>query len=57
MGLSDDDKLKVEKEYNHFFEELKTVSKMDHVTNWQAESELEDAKEFRRDVNLFLFGF
>jgi len=52
MGLSDDDKLKVEKEYNHFFEELKTVSKMDHVINWQEESELEDAKEFFEHISV-----
>lgn len=52
MGLSDDDKLKVEKEYNHFFEELKTVSKMDHVINWQEESELEDAKEFFEHISI-----
>ncbi len=52
MGLSDDDKLKVEKEYNHFFEELKTVSKMDHVINWQEESELEDAKNFFEHISI-----
>lgn len=52
MGLSADDKLKVEKEYNHFFEELKTVSKMDHVINWQEESELEDAKEFFEHISI-----
>ena len=52
MGLSDDDKLKVEKEYNHFFEELKTVIKMDHVINWQEESELEDAKEFFEHISI-----
>ena len=52
MGLSDDDKLKVEKEYNHFFEELKAVSKMDHVINWQEESELEDAKEFFEHISI-----
>ena len=52
IGLSDDDKLKVEKEYNHFFEELKTVSKMDHVINWQEESELEDAKEFFEHISI-----
>lgn len=52
MGLSDDDKLKIEKEYNNFFEELKTVSKMDHVINWQEESELEDAKEFFEHISI-----
>lgn len=52
MGLTDDDKLKVEKEYNHFFEELKTVSKMDHVINWQDESELTDAKDFFEHISI-----
>lgn len=51
-GLSDDDKLKIEKEYNHFFEELKSVSKMDHVINWQEESELKDAKEFFEHISI-----
>lgn len=52
MGLSDDDKVKVEKEYNHFFEELKNESKMDHVINWQEESELKDAKEFFEHISI-----
>lgn len=46
MGLTDDDKLKVEKEYNRFFEELKAIGKMDSIINWQDDSELEEAKEF-----------
>lgn len=52
MGLTDDDKLKVEKEYNHFFEELKSVSKMDSVINWQDDSELEEAKEFFSHISI-----
>lgn len=52
MGLSDDDKLKVEKEYNHFFEELKSVSKMEHVINWQEESDLKEAKEFFSHISI-----
>lgn len=51
-GLTDDDKLKVEKEYNHFFEELKSVSNMDSVINWQEESELADAKEFFSHISI-----
>ncbi len=51
-GLTDDDKLKVEKEYNHFFEELKSVSNMDSVINWQDESELADAKEFFSHISI-----
>jgi len=51
-GLTDDDKLKVEKEYTHFFEELKSVSNMDSVINWQDESELADAKEFFSHIRI-----
>lgn len=51
-GLTDEDKLKVEKEYNHFFEELKAVSNMDRVINWQDESELADAKEFFSHISI-----
>lgn len=52
MGLSDEGRLKVEKEYNHFFEELKSVSKMDKVINWQEESELKEAKEFFEHISI-----
>lgn len=52
MGLSDDDKIKVEKEYNHFFEQLKTVSKMDSVINWQDDSDIADAKEFFSHISV-----
>ena len=51
-GLTDDDKLKVEKEYNHFFKELKSISNMDSVINWQDESELADAKEFFSHISV-----
>lgn len=51
-GLTDEDKLMVEKEYNHFFEELKSVSNMDSVINWQDESELADAKEFFSHISI-----
>lgn len=52
MGLTDKDKLKVEKEYNHFFEQLKSISKMDKVINWQNESDLKEAKEFFSNINI-----
>lgn len=51
-GLKDDDKLKIEKGYNHFFEELKSVSHMDSVINWQDESELADANEFFSHIRI-----
>lgn len=52
MGLTNDDKLKVEKEYNHFFEELKNISKMEHIINWQEESELKEAKNFFEHISI-----
>lgn len=51
-GLTDGDKLKIEKGYNHFFDELKSVSHMDSVINWQDESELTDAKEFFSHIRI-----
>lgn len=52
MGLTDEDKLKVEKEYNYFFEQLRTISKMDQVINWQDESDLTEAKEFFSHISI-----
>lgn len=52
MGLTNDDKLKVEKEYNHFFEELKNISKMEHIINWQEESDLKEAKNFFEHISI-----
>lgn len=51
-GLTDEEKLKIEKEYSHFFEELKSVSKMESIFNWQDESELEEAKNFFEHINI-----
>ncbi|MEI3337931.1 MAG: AAA family ATPase [Clostridium sp.] len=51
-GLSNDDKLKVEQEYTRFFEELKTVSNMEDIINWQEESELKDAREFFSHISI-----
>lgn len=52
IGLTDEDKLKIEKGYNHFFEELKSVSRMDSVINWQDESELADASKFFSHIRI-----
>ena len=38
--LSDQDKLKIEKEYSHFFEALKEISDINDIINWQETSEL-----------------
>lgn len=45
-GLSDQDKLKIEKEYSHFFESLKEISDINDIINWQDTSELKEAKKF-----------
>lgn len=46
MKLDDEAKLKVEQEYRHFFEIIKTVSKMEEIINWQDNSEIKRAKDF-----------
>lgn len=40
--LSDQDKLKIEKEYSHFFEALKEISDINDIINWQETSELKN---------------
>ena len=51
-GLSNEDKMKVEKEYNHFFDELKSISRMDSIINWQEDSTLKDATEFFNHISI-----
>lgn len=50
--LSDQDKLKIEKEYSHFFEALKEISDINDIINWQETSELEGAKKFFSHINI-----
>lgn len=52
MGLTNNDKVQVEKEYNTFFKKLKTISKMESVINWQDNSDLKDAKEFFSHISV-----
>lgn len=51
-GLSNDDKLTIEKEYTNFFEKIKSVSKMDSLINWQEYTEIEDAKDFFTHISI-----
>ena len=51
-GLKNEDKLKVEKEYNNFFEQLKNISDIDKVFNWQDETELKEAKELFEHISI-----
>jgi len=50
--LSDQDKLKIEKEYSHFFETLKEISDINDIINWQETSELKGAKKFFSHINI-----
>lgn len=52
-GLTDEDKLKIEKEYNHFFSELKSITHMDNMLNWQEKDEFKDAKAFFSHISIF----
>lgn len=51
-GLSDQDKLKIEKEYSCFFESLKEISDINDIINWQETSEMKDAKKFFSYINI-----
>lgn len=51
-GLSDQDKLIIEKEYSHFFESLKEISDINDIINWQEISEMEEAKKFFSHINI-----
>jgi putative ATP-dependent endonuclease of the OLD family len=50
--LSEDDKIRVEKSYGHFFSELKEISNLEGIFNWQRHSGLENAKDFFEDITL-----
>lgn len=52
MGLSNDDKINVEKEYNNFFEKLKSISKIENMINWQENTKLKEAKEFFSHISV-----
>ena len=51
-GLSDQDKMIIEKEYSHFFESLKEISDINERINWQETSEMKDAKKFFSHINI-----
>lgn len=51
-GLDKSEKVTVEKEYNNFFDKLKSIIKMEEVINWQDETEIEDAKEFFSHISI-----
>lgn len=50
--LSKKQKVEIEKSYEKFFEDLKEISKIEGVFNWQEHSEIENAKDFFDKITL-----
>lgn len=50
--LGNEQKIKVEASYGKFFEDLKEISNLDGIFNWQENSDIENAKEFFEQISL-----
>ncbi|MGF9975495.1 ATP-dependent nuclease [Viridibacillus arvi] len=50
--LGNEQKIKVETSYGKFFEDLKEISNLDGIFNWQETSDIENAKEFFEQISL-----
>ncbi|MCA1022129.1 ATP-dependent nuclease [Halobacillus litoralis] len=50
--MNSDDKKKVEQSYETFFNELKDISSIEEVFNWQETTDLENAKDFFEQITL-----
>lgn len=50
--LGNEQKIKVETSYVKFFEDLKEISNLDGIFNWQETSDIENAKEFFKQISL-----
>ncbi|PFM45230.1 hypothetical protein COJ45_21845 [Bacillus cereus] len=50
--LSEEQKVKVEQSYEAFFTNLKEISNLESVFNWQEQSELENATDFFKKITL-----
>jgi predicted ATP-dependent endonuclease of OLD family len=50
--MNTDDKKKVEQSYETFFNDLKNISSLEEVFNWQESSDLENAKDFFEKITL-----
>lgn len=50
--LETEDMIQIEKEYASFFEQIKSLSKMENILNWQELSEIENAKEFFAKISI-----
>src|SRR5690606_21804045 len=50
--LGNEQKVKVEESYGNFFADLKEISNLEGIFNWQETSEIENAKEFFEKISL-----
>ncbi|WP_411848962.1 AAA family ATPase [Vagococcus salmoninarum] len=50
--LEIDQKVKIENEYNSFFEVVKSMTQMEKIFNWQEDSDIENAKDFFEKINI-----
>ena len=50
--LGNEQKIKVEASYGKFFDDLKDISNLDGIFNWQESSDIENAKEFFEQISL-----
>ncbi len=50
--LTKEQKVQVEKSYEKFFSEMKEISKLEGIFNWQDTSELDNAKDFFDEITL-----
>jgi putative ATP-dependent endonuclease of the OLD family len=50
--LTDEQKVKVEESYENFFKDLKEISNLEGIFNWQEVSEIENAKDFFEKITL-----
>ena len=50
--LTEQQKVKVEVSYERFFEDLKGISNLDGIFNWQDSSDIENAKTFFEEITL-----
>ena len=50
--LENDDKIKIEEEYTRFFDQVKSISKIDSLINWHETSNIQEAKRFFSHVSI-----
>ncbi|QMV44005.1 ATP-dependent nuclease [Cohnella cholangitidis] len=50
--LKEDQKVAIEKSYESFFSELKNISNIEGIFNWQEDSIIENAKDFFKEITL-----